>query len=48
MNDDIIEEAREEYTETGTFAVDTFMRLQSAGINGSILLAQFEGEKSNG
>lgn len=41
---DIIEQAREEYRETGTLAVDTFMKLTGAGFNGSVLMAQFETE----
>lgn len=47
-NEQLVADAREEYQMTGTFAVDTFMRLQGAGINGSILLSQFAGEKDDG
>lgn len=42
--DSIVEDARNEYMEQGTFATDTYMALNNAGFNPDILMAQFEEE----
>ena len=44
--DQIVETAREQYAETGTLDTTIFMALTSAGIDGNILMAQFEAEKN--
>lgn len=38
----LIADARKEYEETGTLAVDTYTALTGAGIDADIIMAQFE------
>ena len=48
MATSLVEQAREEYVETGTLATDTYMALNNYGYNADILLAQFAGEIEDG
>ena len=45
--DNIVNDARWEWSRTGTLKTTTFMALQNAGIDANILMAQFESDKDN-
>jgi len=41
MTNDIVADARYEYSQTGTLKTSTFMKLTNAGFDAEILMAQF-------
>jgi len=41
MPEDLVADARWEYSRTGTLKTTTFMKLQNAGMDANILMAQF-------
>lgn len=43
----LITDARWEWSRDGTIKTNTFMALQNAGIDANILMAQFEADKDN-
>ena len=47
MVDDLVADARWEYSRTGTLKASTFMSLQNAGIDANILMAQFDSAKDD-